>query len=62
MSADKHHQIWIEQCGATRTIRERCGVEAAFEYAVGEKLVNFASAARDHPAFAREQSAVHLFG
>ena len=37
-------------------------VEAAFDYAVGEKLVNFASAARDHPAFAREQSAVHLFG
>ncbi len=54
MSADKHHQIWIEQCEATRTIRERYGLEAAFDYAVGEKLMNFASAAHNHPAFARE--------
>ena len=54
MSADKHHQIWIEQCEAARTIRERYGLEAAFDYAVGEKLMNFASAAHDHPAFARE--------
>src|SRR5271157_4737905 len=53
-SADKHHQIWSEQCEAARTIRERYGLEAAFDYAVGEKLMNFASAARDHPAFARE--------
>ena len=54
MSADKHHQIWIEQCEAARTIRERYGLEAAFDYVVGEKLMNFASAAHDHPAFARE--------
>ena len=54
MTADKHHQIWIEQCEAARTIRERFGLEAAFDYAVDEKLMNFASAARDHPAFARE--------
>ncbi len=54
MSADKHHQIWIEQCEAARTIRERYGLEAAFHYAVGEKLMNFASAAHNHPAFARE--------
>jgi len=54
MSADKHKQIWIEQCEAARTIRERYGLEAAFDYAVGEKLMNFASAAHDHPAFARE--------
>ena len=32
MSADKHHQIWIEQCEAARTIRERYGLEAAFDY------------------------------
>src|SRR5208283_1149916 len=50
----KHHQIWIEQCEAARSIRERYGREAAFDYAVGEKLMNFAAAARDHPAFARE--------
>jgi len=54
MTAAKHHQIWIEQCEAARGIRERYGLEAAFDYAVGEKLMNFASAARDHPAFARE--------
>ena len=54
MSASKQHQIWIEQCEAARTIRERFGLQAAFDYAVGEKLMNFASAAHDHPAFARE--------
>jgi len=54
MNAGKFHQIWIEQCKATQTIRERYGLEAAFDYAVGEKLMNFASAAHDHPAFASE--------
>ena len=54
MSAGNHHQIWIEQCEAARTIRERFGLQAAFDYAVGEKLMNFASAASEHPAFARE--------
>ncbi len=54
MSADKHHQIWIEQCEAARTIRDRYGLESAFDDVVGEKLMNFASAAQDHPAFARE--------
>jgi len=49
MSAGKQHHIWIEQCEASRTIRERFGLEAAFDYAVGEKLMNFASAAHDHP-------------
>ena len=54
MSAGNHHQIWFEQCEAARTIRERFGLQAAFDYAVGEKLMNFASAASEHPAFARE--------
>ena len=54
MSAGNHHQMWIEQCEAARTIRERFGLQAAFDYAVGEKLMNFASAASEHPAFARE--------
>ncbi len=54
MTVAKHHLVWIEQCEAARTIRERFGLEAAFDYAVGEKLMNFASAARDRPAFARE--------
>src|SRR5271157_1932241 len=54
MTAAKFHQIWIEQCEAARGIRERYGIEAAFDYAFGEKLMNFASAARSQPAFARE--------
>jgi len=54
MRAGKHHQVWIEQCDAARTIRERFGLEASFDYAVGEKLMNFASVSRDHSAFARE--------
>jgi len=39
MNAGKPHQIWIEQCEAAQTIRERYGLEAAFDYAVGEKLM-----------------------
>ena len=39
---------------AARTIRERFGLEAAFDYTVGEKLMDFVTASRDHPAFARE--------
>jgi hypothetical protein len=31
MHADKPHQIWIEQCEAARTIRERFGLEGAFD-------------------------------
>jgi hypothetical protein len=54
MGAANHHQIWIEQCEAARTIRERFGLQAAFDYAVGEKLMNFASAAAERPPFARE--------
>jgi hypothetical protein len=54
MSARKHHEIWIEQCEAARTIKTRYGLRAAFDYVVGEKLINFASAASQHPEFARE--------
>ena len=54
MSARNHHEIWIDQCEAARTIKTRYGVTAAFDYVVGEKLINFASAASQHPEFARE--------
>lgn len=54
MSARKVHEIWIEQCDAARGIKLRYGVKAAFDYAVAEKLLNFASAAAQHPEFARE--------
>ena len=46
--------IWTEQCEATRSIRARFGLRAAFDYLVGEKLLNFAEAACRHPEFAKE--------
>ena len=48
------HQIWVEQCAAAETIKLRNGLKAAFDYAVAEKLLNFAEAAAQHPEFARE--------
>jgi hypothetical protein len=49
----KQHEIWIEQCEAAQTINERYGIKAAFDYIVGEKLMNHAEAASQHPHFAR---------
>jgi hypothetical protein len=54
MNDRKAHQIWIEQYAAAQTIKARYGLTAAFEYLVGEKLMNFANAASRHPDFARE--------
>lgn len=54
MNARKAHQIWIEQCEAAQTIKARYGLRAAFDYLVGEKLLDFANAASGHPDFARE--------
>ena len=54
MNNRKAHQIWIEQYEAAQTIKARYGLTAAFEYLVGEKLMNFANAASRHPDFARE--------
>ena len=54
MAQRKAHHIWIEQCEAAQTIKARFGLTAAFDYLVGEKLLNFASAASTHPEFARE--------
>jgi len=48
------HEIWIEQCDAAKNIKLRYGLKAAFDYVVAEKLLNFASAAYQHPEFARE--------
>lgn len=45
---------WVEQCRATKTIERRFGAKSALDYLIGEKLISFADAARDHPAFARE--------
>jgi len=54
MNVPKAHKIWIEQCEAAQTIKARFGLTAAFDYVVGEKLMNYASAASIHPDFARE--------
>ena len=43
------HEIWIEHCDAAHGI-----IKAAFDYLVAEKLLNFSSAASQHPEFARE--------
>src|SRR5450756_2702720 len=48
------HEIWIEQCDAAQDIKLRYGLKAAFDYVVAEKLLNYASAASQHPEFARE--------
>jgi hypothetical protein len=54
MNSSKAHKIWIEQFAAAHTIRARFGLKAAFDYLVGEKLINFADAASRHCDFARE--------
>ena len=53
MTERRWHKIWMEQCEAAETIRLRYGVELAFDYVVGEKLLNFAEAAAEHPEFAQ---------
>ena len=54
MNSSKAHKIWIEQCEATHTIRARFGLKTAFDYIVGEKLINFADVALCHRDFAQE--------
>ena len=40
----------------------RYGLKAAFDYAVAEKLLNFAEAAAQHPEFARALPPVRFAG
>ena len=47
------HEIWLEQCEAAENIRLRHGVESAFDYVVGEKLLNFAGVAATNAEFAQ---------
>jgi hypothetical protein len=42
------------QCRAAWAIKEKFGLQSAFDYLVGEKLINFAEAAWKHREFARE--------
>lgn len=45
---------WLEQCRVTATIKERYGLRSAFDYLVGEKLLDFARAAEREPELARQ--------
>src|SRR3954447_21045783 len=54
VSNREFHKVWMEQCQAAEDIRLRYGPQAAFDYVVGEKLLNFAEAAAIRPDFARE--------
>ena len=48
------HAIWREQCDAAREIRDEFGVDRAISYLVGEKFINFLSAAETDRAFRDE--------
>ena len=52
--AIQFHMIWREQIGAVAAIRSHHGEEAAFDYIVDEKLMNYAESAEDRPEFAQE--------
>ena len=48
------HKIWIEQCAATKDIRDHFGLPSALDYLIGEKLFSFLRAAEQDPLFAAE--------
>ncbi len=48
------HEIWLDQCDAARRIETRFGTDAALDYLVAEKLMNYVEAAMTNAAFARE--------
>ena len=54
MSTREFHKIWTEQCEVAQDIRLRYGPQAAFDYVIAEKLLNFAEAAARRPEFAKE--------
>ena len=53
MTERRWQDVWMEQCEAAEAIMHRFGVEPAFDYIVGEKLVSFAQAAAERPEFAQ---------
>src|ERR1051326_4244929 len=48
------HKIWIEQCEATRGLREHFGLETAIDYLISEKLLRFMRAAERDSVYAAE--------
>jgi hypothetical protein len=53
-SSTEFHKIWIEQCAATKGIREQFGTKSALDYLIGEKLFHFVEAAEKDADSARE--------
>ena len=50
----RFEKVWIEQCKATKAIKRRFGAKSALDYLIGENLIMFAEASRDHQTFAKE--------
>jgi hypothetical protein len=53
-STTSMHKIWIDQGEAAPSIRENYGLQAAFDYLISEKLMNFSEAAIQHSVLAQE--------
>ena len=51
------HKIWIEQCEATRGIKDHFGTERAMSYLVGEKFLQYLDTAETDAEFRAELSA-----
>ena len=54
MAMSRARTVWTSQCDVAPSIREKFGLEAALDYLISEKLLNFAEAATSHPDFAHE--------
>ena len=54
METSRARILWTSQCDAVSTIRQRFGLQAALNYIISEKLLNFAKAAAIRPEFAPE--------
>lgn len=48
------HEIWVEQCDAALSIRERFGLPKALGYLVGEKLLAYVRVAEQDTDFVAE--------
>jgi hypothetical protein len=54
METSRARILWTSQCAAVPSIREKFGLQAALDYLISEKLLNFAERAVSEPDFARE--------
>jgi hypothetical protein len=47
-------RVWLEQCDAAREIEDEFGTDRALAYLIGEKFINFLSAAETDEGFRAE--------